>query len=276
MKKSILLSSVAVLCTLHLQAQIPNGGFENWTPAKGYEDPTGWFTSNLLSGLMGVATVEKGSPAPAGSYHIKLTSKDVFGEPFGAFAILGFPYTQRPQAFNGRVQYMSNANDPVSAGVLLTRWNASAGEPDIIGVAETEWNGSNMAWQQFSLPFQYESLVDPDSAYIILLSSGGGTATLNNYGGFDDLAFGNVVGIEENADVALSMYPSPATDVLFITAEAPIASVELWSADGRLVHTQRAAATRMDVSVHGLAAGRYVARALLQDGTRVHGHFVKE
>lgn len=31
-------------------AQIPNGGFENWTPSGlGYEDPDSWITWNVLT-----------------------------------------------------------------------------------------------------------------------------------------------------------------------------------------------------------------------------------
>src|SRR5436190_9618188 len=86
-------------------AQIPNAGFESWAPSgAGYDDPVGWFTSNLVT-YPALSCAEGVVGAPEGSSYAMMTTHTVGGLGVVPGAIFtgtlddpAFPYAQRPVA----------------------------------------------------------------------------------------------------------------------------------------------------------------------------------
>ena len=124
------LSLLTLLTATVAHAQIPNGGFEDWTDFGTYEDPAGWTSLNALTTTFGgVLSCEQAVPAAEGSYGVTVTSRDIPG--FGLFPGLlltgdaeasadGFPYTARPQALNGMWKAAIASGDDGAVVIVAT------------------------------------------------------------------------------------------------------------------------------------------------------------
>src|SRR5687767_12655965 len=98
------------------QQQIPNGSFETWNTEG---NPEGWITTNFP----GVATpITRSNTAAEGSHSLRGEVGNIFGQPIPAMAgtgrmltaetfELGFPFTGRPDGFNGYVTTDLNGTD---------------------------------------------------------------------------------------------------------------------------------------------------------------------
>lgn len=272
------LSLLTLLTATVAHAQIPNGGFEDWTDFGTYEDPAGWTSLNALTTTFGgVLSCEQATPAAAGSYGVKVTSRDIPG--FGLFPGLlltgneeasadGFPYTARPQALNGMWKAAIAAGDDGAVVVTLSRWNASLGERESIGAGIASVSGTVNAWTSFSADIDYTSTQNPDTATIAILSSAGltGEATAGSTISVDDLAFGTATAIPELAAATLSTFPVPVVNELTVTAPAVMQELSLWSMDGRLVLATRPSDLRTTVNVSDLPSGTYAVLVRLTDG----------
>jgi hypothetical protein len=64
-------------------------------------------------------------------------------------------------------------------------------------------------------------------------------------------------------------------DQLTLTAEQPVQSIELWSADGRLVLTDRPGTDRVALDLCGFSAGAYTLVARMADATVLRRTVVK-
>lgn len=276
-----LLASSAVV------AQVPNGGFEQWTSFGTYEDPNGWTSLNALTtNFGGVLSCEQAVPAAAGSYGVKVTTREVPG--FGIFPGLllcgdpeapadGFPYTSRPQAMTGKWKAAIGAGDQGAVVVTLTRWNSALGEREDVGAGIVTVTGTVGAWTPFTAVIQYTSTMDPDTASIAILSSSGltGDAVAGSTVSVDDLAFGGATSIGEAYTGLVQLYPIPVVDVLNVMTDIPVQSIELWSADGRLALTARPGTDRVEIDLSGMSAGAYTLVARMADATVLRRTVVK-
>lgn len=66
------------------------------------------------------------------------------------------------------------------------------------------------------------------------------------------------VGVNEVNDEGISIYPNPATDVLYINCAKPITSVQLYNSLGQLVNSQL---SNNAINITGLPGGLYVLKA---------------
>lgn len=277
-------AAIGLLFTVNsAMAQIPNGGFENWTSFGDYEDPTGWASLNVLASLTGAELSCQQVSGAVGSYGASVTTVNVpgigllpglllSGDPVAAAD--GFPTTLRPQALNGKWKVDVETGDQASVTITFSRWDAIAQEREIIGTG-TVVVGTNVAtWTNFSVPITYASSATPDTASIAILSSlGAGVAgsTIS----VDDLSFGAAVGIAEEFAGTVNVWPVPATDVLTISASATIATVELVATDGRLVKQLATLTDRVQLDIAELSVGTYVLVARMADGTSFRRTVVK-
>ena len=270
-------------------AQIPNGGFENWTTIGTYQDPDNWITMNSSTSPAGVFSCEEGTPGAVGNAFVKVTSRQMVpGQPAStvpgilisgdaATGIAGFPYTQRPAALNGSWQYGIQANDAGSILVLFSKWNADTQTSDPVGTATMPITGSLTGWHTFSVPITYVSALDPDSAAIVVFSSAG-AAVDGSFVWLDDLSFGaaSSSGIEvADAAIGLKIYPSPTVDVLDVMAEQPVAEVTMMDMTGRTVLEQAVSGRDLAFNVADLHSGRYLLQVRMADGKRMVRSFVK-
>lgn len=269
-------------------AQIPNGGFENWTtpPGASYQDPDSWMTFNMITSLIpGVGlSCEKVTPGAAGSSCAKVTTREVpgIGVMPGVITIgdintgaTGFPYTSRPASLSGQWQYGIQPGDTGTVIVVLTKWNAGTQASEAIGGAAVFVNGSITGWQAMNLAIEYTSSASPDSAFLMLATSiGQGQA--GSWIQVDALAFsGNATGISEERPQALKVYPSPASAQLFVAGDRPMAGITILETTGRTVMSKAVNGPNTEVNVASLPQGRYFIRVNMADGTTAVSSFLK-
>jgi hypothetical protein len=152
----------------------------------------------------------------------------------------GFPFTQQPQKLTGSWQYMASGADAGFVAVYLTKWNSAMMMRDTIAKAKQTLSGMAMSWATFNINLSYLSSATPDSAMIILSSSG--TAPVaNSYLYIDNLAFaGSVTGINEISNYVshINTYPNPASDNIYVELNAKKTStikLQLVDVTGKLI-----------------------------------------
>lgn len=289
--KKVLLFACAAFAMLNASAQIPNAGFENWSNTAGYNMPDGWGNLNPMTTSMSVYTAEKGTPGSPGASYLKLTSRTVAGmgvmPGIAATGNLnmstmsvtgGFANSTRPANLTGNWQYMGgNGSDNGFVAAYLTRWNTTTMKRDTVASAVHLLSGMVMSWATFSIPFTYNKGFAPDSA-LIILSSSGMTPANNSYLYVDNLAFSGTVATTGVANttsaVNLSIYPNPASSdlaVSFTSAAAKTYTLTLTDMLGKVIRSQEVSAlqgqNKTTISTHGIAAGNYLL--LLKSGTAV-------
>ncbi len=288
MKQQLPLSlALALLFPAALNAQdIPNAGFEDWYTQGGFEEPIGWRTSNWVSySVDGSLTCEPGSPGVAGAHFVKVTDRFLDGMgmqqasiDIGTQGLLfpGFPFSGRPDAFNGFRQYhpVGIGNDGV-VGAVLSRWNADEGHREVIANAPIHALGPITSWEAFSVPFLYYSELDPDTANV-LISASQNTSEEGTSIWVDELSFGEFQSVQEEMAVAVQLWPSPARDQLRISADALLSEVIVKDMSGRVMSRNNVKQTVFTLPVTALPSGLYLADLRLSDGRRVVRSFVKE
>lgn len=224
-----------ILTSLVATAQIPNSDFENWTNAGAYYNPDSWDTFNDTTGLAGVYTCTRGNSGTSGNYYIQLTTSviPIIGTVVPGIAVCGtidpatlapgtgFPFTGRPQFLTGDWKYVPTAGDQGFVAALLTRWNPVLMVKDTIAALISPLQGSQPSWTPMVLPFTYLSNQYPDTALIVLASSGasGATVSANSYLHVDNLSFtGSVSEISTVPAEKFYTYPNPVRDYAFINS----------------------------------------------------------
>jgi hypothetical protein len=230
--KKLLYLSLFLLVFYPGLAQIPNAGFENWTNMGTYDIPDHWGNLNPSTTTYGVFTVAKGVSAPAsGLAYAKLTTKGVGTAIVPGIIVSGqldtttlrplsgFAYSDRPEKLKGKWQFMGYGTDAATIGAWLTKWNNLTLQRDTIATLYTTTTGMLHTWGTFSFPFEYRTSSNPDTA-VIMISSSGKAPVKYSFIWVDDLSFeGNVTGIESKEQLAniVSVYPNPASTYLDIS-----------------------------------------------------------
>lgn len=283
-KISTLVIALAVF-SASAYAQIPNGGFENWTAMTGYTTPDGWDNMDAMTASTSTYTCMKGTPGSPGTAYLKLVSKTVSGMGVipgvatcglldmsnmnAPVPLSGFAFNLRPQSFDGKWQYMASGNDGGFIGVLLTKWNSGMMRRDTIAYAIHSLSGMAMSWANFSIPLTYQSLDFPDSA-IIMLSASGATPVANSYLYADTLRFtGSVQGTtgfnNETADVSnFNLFPNPTSNqvaVTFNNMNAKNLTLQITDVTGKIMWEETAGepsgAVARNINVASLSKGIY-------------------
>lgn len=291
MKRSILYFTTGLFLTASAWAQIPNNGFENWTSAGSYQNPDNWDNLNAMTTSMSVYTCTKGTPGNPGTAYLKLVSKNVSGmgvmPGIAATGTInvgnmnvtgGFAFAQRPQSMTGAWQYMAYGADAGFVAVYLTKWNSGMNKRDTVAMALQSLSGMVMSWQNFTLNLTYMSGGNPDTAQIIL-SSSGMTPVANSYLYADNLAFtGSVAGVKENGCLItqLSLFPNPANDQL--TLELTLAKkndlkIQVLDLSGKIIKEVNeiglTGKVNKTLDLSALSKGVYFVRLLADQGSEV-------
>jgi hypothetical protein len=281
---------IAVFFSASIFAQIPNAGFESWDNSAGYNNPVGWDNMNAMTSSMSVYTCVKGTPGAMGNSYLKLVSSNVTGmgvmpgiatcgmldmtNMSAPVPMSGFAFTQRPQTFSGKWQYMASGNDQGFINVLLTKWNSTAMKRDTIASSMQMLSGMAMSWANFSMTLTYSSLSFPDTAFITL-SASGTTPVAGSYLYADTLQFAGSVagntGINDltGANANISVFPNPTSDVLniqFSGLQSSACTVQLINIQGAVVRTANNNSSVVKMNIADLAKGVYVVKASSDQG----------
>lgn len=286
MKKSILLSTF-VMAALGASAQIPNAGFESWTTVGSYSNPDNWGTLNAMTTPIAY-TAEKGTPGSVGTSYLSLTSKTITGMGvvpgiaatgninMTTMAVTGgFPYTMRSMNLTGSWQYMAmSSTDAGYIAVYLTKWNTTAMKRDTVASATKTLSGMAMSWATFSIPLTYAKSFAPDSAMIIMSSSGGSSVGMGStpangsYLWVDNLAFSGtattaVSSVESNIN-DVTLYPNPAKNKINLSFSSKLSksyTAQIMDVLGKVVNTRTVNATTgsnlLSFDVSTLPSGTY-------------------
>lgn len=279
MTNSIKLTVLTLLMASVAVAQIPNSGFENWTSAGSYANPSEWGTMNNTTSGSGIYTATKGSPGNPGTSFLKLTSRTIGANVVNGIAVSGiidsvtmtpksgFPYSSRPLNLTGKWQHMIYGSSQGSIQIILTRWDSNLKKQVPVGSGNVILSGMAMSWANFSIPISYVDNGNPDTCIIVLKASGNSPSN-NDYLWVDNLAFtGSATGINlrETVSSGITVFPNPATDVVNFSIPAQHAVVvEIFNNKGQMVNTRQMGMLQGDIThsidVSELSEGIYLLR----------------
>jgi len=157
------------------------------------------------------------------------------------------PYNATPTGFNGYYKYTGSNGDFGALQIVFLKNGNPVGS-----ITETLINQST--YTAFSSPI---ILLDTPDSLVILSSSG------NNPGStllLDDLTFtGGNVGLEEFATMNVSMYPNPATQVVYIKGQGTY-TYEIMDLTGKIVMNETNLSSATAVNIEQLQSGSYLVR----------------
>ena len=96
--------------------------------------------------------------------------------------------------------------------------------------------------------------------------------------GFDNLNIsGDFASVEENTLTSVNAFPNPATDVLNISTNEPVASMKVMTMDGKVVIENNAVNDSfINVNVNDLEAGMYIYEVATAEGKVSRDSFMKQ
>ena len=267
------------LCTISISgfsfAQIPNNSFENWVSTNGYQTPSEWSSLNEMTKKYSAFTCGKAT-GNSGNTYLILTTVSVTGKGLipgrivsgkidttNYKALSGYPFTSRPDNMSCSMQYMvASPNDTAFISVLLTKWNEAFLKRDTIAYGISSFNGMAHEWFTSSTSLSYKSTGKPDSACIVLSSSG--IAALNkSYMYIDNLQFNDsAININTSSAVIdnVIFYPNPSADYITINTNQQInglTKVNIYNNLGMLVFEKIITEDKMSVNVSAWPKGQY-------------------
>ncbi|MDP4174390.1 MAG: T9SS type A sorting domain-containing protein [Bacteroidota bacterium] len=244
MKKALLLLNLFLL-PLTIFAQIPNGGFENWTNG----NPDQWFTTNIPLLAQNVSSVTK---AHSGSYALKGEVVNSIGGLYppmiwtGSDAT-GFSVNKRYAKFTSYYQFNSVSSDRFAVNLILYKGGAPIGA----GGALIASSASN--YTQLDIPLEYYSTDVPDTCAIEVMVIGpddsNTTPHLGSYFILDDLSLSGIAtAVEGKTETAVVVndykldqnYPNPfnpSTKISYSIAKSSYVSLKVYDMLGNVVST---------------------------------------
>ena len=272
-QKAIFLAISFIICiSLTNYAQIPNGGFENWSLG----DPDLWYTNNVIS----LKPITQSTDAQVGNYSARLEILDNGGVPFGPLLSAGdngegFPVSQRYTALDGYFKYAPQPNTIFHFALVMYRADS------LIGVLSSDITTSASNWMPFSIPIVYFMPGNPDSCFLqIGLTSTTDTGavayldelTLSGTNSIDQLSIGQVPVAFE----LIQNYPNPfnpTTNIEFSIPRASDVKLVIYNQLGQTVATLAnerlsAGSYSVDWNAEGLPSGVYFYKMIAGDFTQ--------
>ncbi len=289
------LNLIIIFCFIVViyKAQIPNNSFETWTTISGYQTPVGWDNLNQITYLQGVFTCAKLSPGNPGNYYLSVISRSVTGKGIVPGRIVsgkidtvtykpisGYPFTLRPQSLSYNIQYMPyDPSDSSSVKVLLTKWNGVYGKRDTVAIGASYYNAMAHTWFVGSTYLNYKNGDAPDSACIVISSSGNNPKN-GSYIYIDNLQFnGSVIGINELNLLSenIMIFPNPAKETLNIkvteiNSSQPL-EIRVYSVSGKIIYESSLILPLTSINTLNWAKGLYTI-VLTQNKNSIHKQIV--
>lgn len=267
-----------ILSTLCSAQQIANADFEQWStpPGATYEIPTGWTSTNDITGQLGILSVTKSTnPVQNGQFAVRMESVDLFGSPGAGFigkvkvdffnqtTAPGVAFTARPDSLTGFFQYFPQGNDEAGVLCLLTKWGI--GGRDTIGAAFVAYGTPTPQWTRMSVPLFYLQSTVPDSLLLLFTASANfDNAIPGSVLFLDNLAFkGGTVGLMPISfhDHDFQVYPNPANTSIQVRNVKAGNPIQIINMQGRCVLETRAELSQFQIDTTDLPEGMYLVKS---------------
>ena len=290
MKKILSLFAILVISNVAI-GQIPNGDFELWDSTAGYKSPVGWDNMNPVTNSFSTYTCVRQTPGYSGNYFMQLITRNISGlgivrglavsgkmDSVTHLPATGFPFTGRPQLLAGVWQYMPfNATDQGNICVLLSKWNTTTLMRDTVAYTLYSLPGMVMTWTPFAIGLNYMSIENPDSAMIILSSSGHAPVPLS-FLWIDELRLTDSNSLflpASNELTGISLSPNPAYEHTLLrynsTTEKEI-KVSITDLCGRVLtaiaFTATKGANNFPIDLSGLPNGLFMVSIATEQSSR--------
>lgn len=271
MKKNILSLTVLIALTTNVYAQVPNGGFEEWTAVGSYEDPSYWGSTNSFSTGQFYAITKSTDhyPSSVGSYSLRIESNisllpDYAGRGFVSTGQPpphpNFSIADHPTSLTGYYKFAPQNGDTMFINVLLFN-NGS-----FVSNGEFSTTSSASNWTPFNIPLSDYTNADSGSIIISAYYATGFNAIPhgNSVLYVDNLNFDNLIStISEKKpnNHLINLYPNPASDVLTFDLfnYTSALTLNIYSLDGILVKSETIKQNQRKINIEDLNNGIYVA-----------------
>ena len=273
--KATLLFNILVLFGISTQAQVINGGFENWDNSSQIcNDPISWESFNSATADFGVCTVvQETNDVHSGTSAMRISVETLILAPdpdeiipgiatngtvdlFNELLEGGQSYTARPTSFTGWFKAEPVNQDWYYFQALLI--NEISG--DTIGAAEWGDTAIVSSYTQFDAPVFYWS---PESPTLLQISLYGGDLDDPQEGTvvwFDDIE--DVVdasGISEVELASINSYPNPVVDNLkFNLGNQKSVDVQLFNILGDKMLQTEISQSKNSIDMSTLSNGVYI------------------
>lgn len=265
MKK--ILFTVLGIFALGLNAQIPEGNFENWDSSGGVWNPKGWTGTNILIPLGNPQTIYRDTGGYQSPYCLKVVTRRMPYIPAGVAPIQGWAATgyfdgknvqgnfslqgAYPTHLNAFIEYFPVADDTGFIYAILTKWNSGSNTRDTVGVAGYPLLDYTPTWTQITMPIEYKiGSVQPDSASIYIFGNNQKALDFGTIVRVDSLHFkGSMnVGLEQKVlEARKAIYPNPAGSYAIVPY--PNSQYDFYTISGqRMYHKISTSEGRVDLS----------------------------
>ena len=193
----------------------------------------------------------------------------------GSFAIIAVNGNAFKVAFGMEADISAGANGPADSNgddqIYIT--DASGAIVDFFGVVGEDGTGTDHEFENGRA--ERKASVTQGTAtwdvneWNIDNCSGSGDGALNVDGGFDPGVWigAKTAGVEDESSVTLKMYPNPANDVLTLSTQNTVNTVEIFNVLGKKVITMQVEDTSAEINVSNLNAGIYLIRYQINNST---------
>lgn len=276
---------LSMLCSAQ---QIANADFEQWStpPGATYEIPTGWASTNDITGQLGILSVTKSTnPVQNGQFAVRIESLDLLGTSAAGFigkvkvdffnqtTAPGVAFTARPDSLTGFFQYFPQGNDEAGLLCLLTKWTPTG--RDTIGGAFVAYGIPTPQWTRMSVPLNYLNSSVPDSLLLFFTASADvDNAIPGSVLFLDNLAFkGGTVGLMPISlhDHGFQVHPNPADGFIHVKNVKAGHYIQIINMQGRCVLEKRAERSEFQIDTTDLPEGMY----LLKSGREIQKIMIK-
>ncbi len=279
-KKTKLLVLLVIVFTLtKTYAQIPNSGFENWTPEGNHLIPDGWQTARFQSDTTYYPVTRDAShyPASVGNYSIRLENKPSLLPSFNAYglAITGqvfaanpaFAITGHPTSLTGYYKYAPLNGDTLWIVVILFKGGAIVSRGELISPV------SAPNWASFSIPIPVYATAD--SGLIALasyLATGPGQVPHgNSVLNVDNLNFDNLItGISDvNETNPVFIYPNPSNGNFTLDSKINKGEIEIYNSIGKKIFSETISlSSKKEINLTNISSGTYFMK--VYDGEKYY------
>ncbi len=274
MKKSTFILTVLIVMTIKTNAQIPNSGFEDWTTVGGYEDPTGWASTNSFStgSFYSVTKSTDHYPATVGNYSVRIENNTSLLPNFSGRGVVmtgdtldphpTFPITGHPTSLTGYYKFAPQNGDTMSIviGLYLNGVRVFAHDQIFISnIPTSDWTSFNISFPTYAAA---------DSGHIYLASYAAADASSMPHGNsvlyVDNLNFDKLItSVSEQTvkNTLFNLYPNPASDILtlnFGNRNNADLTLNIYNVTGELVSSETLRQNQQQINIGELSNGIYM------------------